>query len=83
MGLRRPGATTKEYEEMPGVNVPVTAAVNGSNRQNSYSRSPTASVITEQMNQMNQKDLELSTQATVSVVPDGNNQSFIRNRNIV
>lgn len=60
MGLRRPG-TTKEYEEMPGVNVPVTETDDG---RSNHTRSSTIS------DQVNRRDFEL-TSATVSVVPDG------------
>lgn len=61
MGLRRPG-TTKEYEEMPGVNVPVTENGNGI-------RSSARSTLPIQPNGR-AREFEL-TSATVSVVPDG------------
>lgn len=61
MGLRRPGAT-KEYEEMPGVNVPVE---NGNGIRNGTHRS----TLPIQPNGRD-RPFEMTT-ATVSVVPDG------------
>lgn len=61
MGLRRP-STTKDYEEMPGVNIADTE--NGSIRSSTYSRSSLPN------NNAPRRDLEMIT-TSVSVVPDG------------
>lgn len=57
MGLRRPGVT-RDYEEMPGANVPITHHhIHYPNRINDIGSHPMG------------QDLEMSS---VSVVPDGN-----------
>lgn len=69
MGLRRPGVT-KDYEEMPGTNVPMPSKhIHHSHLHNQINSSPHLQRNTHQASDLTVcQDLEMSS---VSVVPDG------------
>lgn len=69
MGLRRPGVV-KDYEEMPGANIPVTT-VNGLSRpvhHHPHHNSRNIGLTENGAHTIGPPDLEMSS---VSVVPDG------------
>lgn len=68
MGLRRPGAT-KDYEEMPGTNLPIQSK-NNHHINNHHHHHPQRNSLhhADLVNHTICQDLEMSS---VSVVPDG------------